>query len=718
MIHHIAFDGWSIDVFLNEVQQYYNHYKESIKLDLPNLSIQYKDFALWQKSYLTGEVLANQLNYWKKQLDSYENINLLTDYPRPPKLDYKGNNISFSLDKKLSKALRDRAKRLGVSLYTLLLSCYYLMLRSYTNQNDIIIGTPVANRHYPQVQHLIGLFVNTLALRINMHNSSKLTEFIKELGEQVIEAQMHQDLPFEKLVDELNVEKDLSRHPIFQVMFGLQSFGSQSFKHRGSNEKSILSPYSTEETSYNISKFDLETFINDGEDELRGSFNYRLSLYKESTIKGFINTYIRILEQVAALNDNSTIQDLKYLSRQDENLILRKWNATDKSYPHDKTVHALFEEQVLKTPDNIAVVYNHTRLSYRELNEKANQLAHYLIKHHDIKPDVLVGLLLDRSEHMIISILAVLKAGGVYVPIDPEYPDERIAYILNDTKTKIILTNIIHTKRIKKDKKLAIIAVDDSAFMKKVNKHAITNSKIKGLTSSNLAYVIYTSGTTGNPKGVMQLHSNVMRLFTATDHWFKFSDKDVWTMFHSYVFDFSIWEIWGALVHGGKLVIPNSNKVRDLESFYDMCKKEKVTILNQTPTAFYQFIEIAKNKTSKANGEKLFNLRYVVFGGERLNLIKLKPWFILYGYKQPKLVNMYGITETTVHVTYKEITQEIIGAKGGEIGKVLPDLKSYVLSSDLSLLPIGAIGELHIGGAGLARGYLNNASVTNEKFIS
>ena len=351
VIHHIAFDGWSIDVFLNEVQQYYSHYKESTKLDLPDLSIQYKDFALWQKSYLTGEVLANQLNYWKKQLDSYENINLLTDYPRPLKLDYKGNNISFSLDKKLSKALRDTAKRLGVSLYTLLLSCYYLMLRSYTNQNDIVIGTPIANRNYPQVQHLIGLFVNTLALRINMHNSFKLTEFIKELGEQVIEAQMHQDLPFEKLVDELNVEKDLSRHPIFQVMFGLQSFGSQSFEHRGSNEneKSILSPYSTEETSYNIAKFDLETFINDGEDELRGSFNYRVSLYNKNTIKGFINTYIRILEQVAALNDNSTIQDLKYLDKQDENLILRKWNATDKSYPRDKTVHALFEEQVLKT---------------------------------------------------------------------------------------------------------------------------------------------------------------------------------------------------------------------------------------------------------------------------------------------------------------------------------------------------------------------------------
>ena len=409
VIHHIAFDGWSTDIFLNELQQYYNQYLNNTKLDLPSLTIQYKDFALWQRHYLTGKVLLTQLNYWKKKLDNYENINLLTDYSRPLKLDYKGNSIPFTLNKKLSNNLRNTAKRLGVTLYTLLLSSYYLMLRSYTNQDDIVIGTPVANRHYHQTQYLIGFFVNTVALRINIHNSSKLTDFIKQLGDQVIEAQIHQDLPFEKLVDELNVEKDTSRHPIFQVMFGLQSFGNNNID----KENYILLPYEDKNIQYNIAKFDIETFIDDSEDILRGAFNYRVTLYKKNTIKGFINTYIQILQQIADIdknNENFSLQNLKYLSTKEEELILKTWNDTDKEYPHDKTIHSLFEEQVVKTPNNIAVVYEDIKLTYKQLNNRANQLAHYLIKHHNIKPDTLIALLLDRSEHMLITYISCTQS--------------------------------------------------------------------------------------------------------------------------------------------------------------------------------------------------------------------------------------------------------------------------------------------------------------------
>jgi len=783
VIHHIAFDGWSTDIFLDELKEYYRYYgvEEAgqtfqLKLNLPPLTIQYKDFALWQRSYLTGNVLEKQLSYWKSKLEGYEALHLHADYTRPAKMDYTGRNISFELGRELSLSLREVAKSLGVSLYSLMLSCYYLMLRIYTGQDDIVIGSPVANRHYSQIEHLIGFFVNTLALRVNIAedfventgvSSSSITrptrmlrDFIKHVGSEVLEAQLHQDLPFEKLVDELNVPKDASRHPIFQVMFSLHSFGSEerdNIRSSQSGQESIITPYTGEgEDSGNIAKFDLETFIDDGSSNgvLKGGFIYRVSLYKEETIKGFINTYKEILSQVAkALSDEVTkesfkIEDLTYLTKEEKDLILTRWNSTKVPYPHNKTIHQLFEEQVEKTPDNIAVVYssededsiktkdNNNKknkeviLTYKELNDRANKLANYLIQNYAITSDTLVPLLLDRSEHMIISILAVLKAGGAYVPMAPDYPNERIKYILKDVKlanrkrgikNTTVLTNDIYTKKLlglRKD--ISILSVDSNE-LSEILSHELSAQPITFTSNINLAYIIYTSGTTGLPKGVMQLHSNVMRLFTATHEWYRFGQSDVWTLFHSYVFDFTVWEIWGALLYGGKLVIPSYMITRDLYAFYDLCKKEKVTVLNQTPSAFYQLIDIATHKAfehQNNNNELLPDLKYIIFGGEALNLSQLKPWFDLRGYNKPKLINMYGITETTVHVTYKEIALQDLG-KGSYIGKRIPDLTTYVLSPSASLtpLPIGAIGELYVGGTGLARGYLNNEELTKEKFI-
>ena len=774
VIHHIAFDGWSTDIFLNELKEYYRHFEAeeaglTSQLNLPPLTIQYKDFALWQRSYLTGDVLEKQLSYWKSKLEGYETLHLHADYTRPTEMDYEGRNISFELERDLSLRLREVAKSLGVSLYSLMLSCYYLMLRVYSGQDDIIIGSPVANRHYSQIEDLIGFFVNTLALRVNIaedsvestggisSSSHTLRDFIKHVGSEVVEAQLHQDLPFEKLVEELNVPKDTSRHPIFQVMFSLHSFGSQERESNQLGQESLITPYTGEdsESIYNIAKFDLETFIDDGSSDgvLRGGFDYRTSLYKEDTIKSFITTYKEILTQVAeALSDEITkesfkIEDLTYLTKEEKDLILTRWNSTDVPYPHNKTIHQLFEEQVAKTPNNIAVVYsgededgiktkdNNKKnkdviITYKELNDRASKLANYLIQNYIITPDTLVPLFLDRSEHMIISILAVLKAGGAYVPMAPDYPNERIKYILKDVqlanrkrgiKNTTVITNEIYTEKLlglKKD--VSIISVDSSELSEALS-HELDTQPITSTSSSNLAYIIYTSGTTGNPKGVMQSHSNVMRLFTATDEWYRFGQDDVWTLFHSYVFDFTVWEIWGALLYGGKLVIPSHMVTRDLYAFYNLCKKEKVTVLNQTPSAFYQLIDIATQKASgnqNNNNELLPDLKYIIFGGEALNLSQLKPWFDLRGYNKPKLINMYGITETTVHVTYKEIALQDLD-KGSYIGKRIPDLTTYVLSPSTSLtpLPIGAIGELYVGGTGLARGYLNNEELTKEKFI-
>ena len=512
-------------IFLDELLQYYSHFNNHVTLNLPKLDIQYKDFAIWQRSYLTGKLLDKQVNYWKKLLDSYENINLSTDFNRSLKLDYIGNSIGFTLDKELSGNLRNTAKQLGVSLYTLLLASYYLMLRSYSNQDDIVIGTPTANRHYNQIENLIGFFVNSLPVRININNTHNITDFIKTLGKQIVDMQLHQDLPFEKLVNILNMEKDTSRHPIFQIMFGVQSFGSNS---KQEYEENILLPYDKERVKYNIAKFDMETFIDDSEEILRGNINYRISLYKESTIKRLMNTYVHILQQVSQVSNNKelSLANISYLNKKEEAL-LREWNATDKPYPSDRTIHSLFEEQVIKSPNNVAVIYEDIRLTYKELNEKANRLANYIIKHYDIKPDSLIALLLDRSENMIISILGVLKAGAAYVPMDREHPDERIEYILDDTNTNLVISNKCYDRRIGKiNKKVGILSIDDKFFIKGLDKYPKTNLKVNNLTSSNLAYVIYTSGTTGKPKGVLIEHRGVINRINWMQNHYPISDND------------------------------------------------------------------------------------------------------------------------------------------------------------------------------------------------
>ncbi|NDE18830.1 MAG: hypothetical protein EB000_00070 [Alphaproteobacteria bacterium] len=393
VIHHIAFDGWSTDIFLRELEAYYNYYLEESQgletnLELPILSIQYKDFALWQRSYLSGERLDTQLSFWKNKLSGYETLNLITDKPRPSRIEYKGKDIDFELDEDTSIGLRELAKELKVSLYSLLLSGYYLMLRSYSNQDDIVIGTPIANRHYNQIENLIGFFVNSLALRVKINSKDSIKEFIQKIGQEVVEAQLHQDLPFEKLVEELKIAKDTSRHPIFQVMFGVESFGSQlynqGYKQTATSLAKLLEEYIPEVNLYNIAKFDLSTFINDNHSKLKGVFNYAESLYTEKTIIGFIETYTQILKQLSRLANNSQrqeqtrINDLSYLNEKQYDQLINGWNQTDKEYPSDKTIQGLFEEQAERTPDKIAVVYENQSLTYRELNTKANQLANYL----------------------------------------------------------------------------------------------------------------------------------------------------------------------------------------------------------------------------------------------------------------------------------------------------------------------------------------------------
>ena len=567
-------------------------------------------------------------------------------------------------------------------------------------------------RHYLQVENLIGFFVNTLVLRKQVNTEANIIDYIHQTNDEVSEAQLYQDLPFERLVEEIGADKDISRHPIFQVAFGVQHFGTEYEK--------LFVPLQIKGINQ-TSKFDLTCIIDDGLERLSIALEYATSLFEEHTIKGYFETYQVILDQLSQItnqeNFNKQIKDIYYISQSAYQKIVIDYNKTDKALLQNKTIHQLFEEQAKRVPDKIAIVYEKTKITYKELNQKSNQLAHYLRKNHKIKPGDLVALFFDRSQQIIIAILAVLKSGGAYVPIDPSYPNTRITYILNNANAKILLTNAAYKDRLISMPFLQnqvaenyIIFIDNKNFIQNLLQQKSTNL-LPFATSDDLAYVIYTSGTTGKPKGVLQQHNNVVHLFNATTN-YHFASDDVWTLFHSYVFDFSIWEMWGALAYGGKLVIPSDEQITDITLFYNLCYQEKVTILNQTPQVFYQFINIA---IEQVKNKKLSKLKYIIFGGDSLNTENLEKWVAVYGYNQPKLINMYGITEATIHVTSKEIVNLV---NDFSIGKPIKNKIVYILDKSLNPLPVNAIGELYIGGVGLARGYLNQLELEKYQFIS
>ncbi|CAA7388346.1 Gramicidin S synthase 2 [Chryseobacterium fistulae] len=721
VIHHIAFDGWSIDIFLEELGIIYRDLLSGRVVSLPSLPIQYKDFALWQRDYLQGEVLDKQLNYWKTKLSGVEPLNLALDYVRPSVISYEGHTIRFSISETLGKDLRLLSQDLGVSLYNMMLGGYYLLLSSYSGQKDIVLGTVVANRHHAGLEDLIGFFVNTLVLREEIDYGISVRDFILQVSDSVSQAQMHQDVPFEKLVEELGVVQDVSRHPLFQVMFGLQSFGSEAKRMYG--EDSLFEEF-TGNVSYDVAKFDLTVMIDDDGESLSGSFNYARGLFKESTINHMISTYVYLLEQMISHHKENgsklLLEDLSWVREEEYSGDGIFTNLLDTYSEYDTTVtlHELFERQVEKTPDHIALVYEDVKLSYRDLNERSNQLAHYLLDTYKIKPDELIPLCLERSEDMLIGILGVLKSGGAYVPMDPHYPMDRIEHILGDTQARVVIVEENTKDRLYEYKELtdteessnlSIISLDYSDMKAELSTCSAANPNTE-VSSDNLSYVIYTSGTTGRPKGVMIEHKSVVRLFGATDHWYGFTDKDVWSLFHSYVFDVSVWEMWGALLHGGKLLIPSLAQTKDLYLFFDLCYKNNLTVLCKTPTAFYQFIEVALSQDVE-----LSDLRYVIFAGEALNFASLEPWYGRYS-EVPLLINMYGTTETTVHASYRALDSGELG-NSSMVGKSIPDQRIYVLDAYLRPVPVGAVGELYIGGSGLSRGYLNLAELTSERFL-
>ena len=699
-MHHIISDGWSLGVLVREVAALYRSFVEDEPATLPELPIQYADFVLWQRECLRGDALAEHLEYWGKQLAGAPAVlELPADRPRPAVNSHRGAKQSLTLPAELTAALKSVSEREGVTLFMTLLAAFQTLLHRYSGQDEIVVGTPIANRNRAETEGLIGFFVNTLVLRTGFAGNPSFRELLERVRDVALGAYAHQDLPFEKLVEELQPDRSLSHTPLFQVAFVFQNAPMDRLELSGLR----LTPLGGDNGT---AKFDLTLFMEETDRGLSGGIEYNTDLFDAETIQRLLGHYQYLLEGIVD-NLDQTICELPLLTPAEQQQLL-EWNPTDVVYPVSGSLQAIFETQAALTPNAVALTFKNERLTYAELNQRANQLAHYL-RARGVKTEARVGVMLERSLEMVVSLLGILKAGGAYLPLDSDYPRERLAFMLGDAEVHCLLTETrLHAEL--EDIPCEVICLDTEHD--KIAQQSDRNP-VSDVSAGNLAYVIYTSGSTGKPKGVTVTHGNVMRLFAATDEWFHFNERDVWTLFHSYAFDFSVWELWGALLYGGRLVIVPYLVSRSPESFHRLLVNEQVTVLNQTPSAFRQLIHAEETEGNKSSD---LSLRLVIFGGEALEIQSLKPWFDRHGEQKPLLVNMYGITETTVHVTYRPLSLADLHG-GSVIGESIPDLQVYVLDAYLQPVPVGVAGEMYVGGDGVARGYLRQPALTATRFV-
>ncbi|HFX0987837.1 TPA: pyoverdine non-ribosomal peptide synthetase PvdD, partial [Pseudomonas aeruginosa] len=703
--HHIVSDGWSMQVMVEELVQLYAGYSQGLDVVLPALPIQYADYALWQRSWMEAGEKERQLAYWTGLLGGEQPVlELPFDRPRPARQSHRGAQLGFELSRELVEAVRALAQREGTSSFMLLLASFQALLYRYSGQADIRVGVPIANRNRVETERLIGFFVNTQVLKADLDGRMGFDELLAQARQRALEAQAHQDLPFEQLVEALQPERNASHNPLFQVLFNHQS------EIRSVTPEVQLEDLRLEGLAWDgqTAQFDLTLDIQEDENGIWASFDYAADLFDASTVERLAGHWRNLLRGIVA-NPRQRLGELPLLDAPERRQTLSEWNPAQREYAVQGTLQQRFEEQARQRPQAVALILDEQRLSYGELNARANRLAHCLIA-RGVGADVPVGLALERSLDMLVGLLAILKAGGAYLPLDPAAPEERLAHILDDSGVRLLLTQGHLLERLPRQAGVEVLAIDGLVL----DGYA-ESDPLPTLSADNLAYVIYTSGSTGKPKGTLLTHRNALRLFSATEAWFGFDERDVWTLFHSYAFDFSVWEIFGALLYGGCLVIVPQWVSRSPEDFYRLLCREGVTVLNQTPSAFKQLMAVACSADMATQQPAL---RYVIFGGEALDLQSLRPWFQRFGDRQPQLVNMYGITETTVHVTYRPVSEaDLKGGLVSPIGGTIPDLSWYILDRDLNPVPRGAVGELYIGRAGLARGYLRRPGLSATRFV-
>ncbi|CAJ5666511.1 non-ribosomal peptide synthetase [Burkholderia pseudomallei] len=714
VMHHIASDGWSVGVFLQELSALYGSFIAEQGDPLAPLPLQYADYAAWQRRWLASGQLEKQGAFWQTNLSGAPTLlELPTDRPRPPKQSHAGASVEVKLGAALSERVKRLSQRHGVTPYMTLLSSWAAVLSRLSGQEEVVIGSPVAGRNRTEVEALIGFFVNTLALRLDLSSEPTVGELLKRTKAQVLSAQAHQDLPFDQVVERVKPPRSTAHPPLFQVMFVWQNMPAGELTIPGLTIRAVETPLQT-------AQFELTLSLREAGDDIVGHLNYASALFDESTVRRYVTYWCRLLEGMTAGPANVSVARLPLLDEAERKQVVYAWNATERDYPIEQCIHQLFEAQVDRKPEAIALTFEGQRLSYAELNARANRLAHYL-QARGVGPGRLVALCAERGIEMVVGLLAILKAGGAYVPLDPAYASDRLRGIVEDSQPALVLADAVGRAALGElDGALPVIDLETDAL--RWREMPATNPEVASQHVHHLAYVIYTSGSTGRPKGVMVEHAQVVRLFGATQAWFGFDERDVWTLFHSYGFDFSVWEMWGALLHGGRLVIVPTEVTRTPSAFFALLCAEGVTVLNQTPSAFQALMSAQEEREEAAGNIERANvvahrLRYVIFGGEALEPRTLASWYARHG-ERTQLVNMYGITETTVHVTYYALRAEDAMRLGASpIGVRIPDLQLYVLDARREPVPMGVTGELYVGGAGVARGYLNRPELTRERFI-
>ncbi|MCY8308650.1 amino acid adenylation domain-containing protein [Bacillus vallismortis] len=686
-MHHIIADGVSMSTLVQEFTDLYCGKK------LPVLNLHYKDFAVWQQEKFPRELYKKQEAYWLNQLGgSLPVLDLPLDKTRPRLPDFSGGTIEVTIDKDTADELHHLMAETGTTLYMILLAVYSILLSKLSGQEDIVVGSPAAGRPHTDLEGVIGMFVNTLAMRSQPEGNKTFSSYLQDIRHLALTAYEHQDYPFEELADKLDTHREVNRNPLFDAMLVLQSSEDFQFEVPGLSISSVT-------PKHNISKFDLTFHAEEHSGGIRCRFEYSSALFEEETIARWASYFIELLKRVLADNE-MRISDMQLLPAAERNVLLEEMGQYA-AFPRNETIVSLFEKKAAEYPEHLAVVCGDSQLTYRELNEKAERTAAMLIKQGVCTGDI-VGLLLDRSPDMIIAVLSILKAGGAYLPIDPEYPQERISFMLNDSRADLLLTERGQIKPA--DYNGHMLYIDEGE-----NDSILADLNIQETLTDQPAYVIYTSGTTGQPKGVVVEHRNVISLLKHQNLPFEFGHEDVWSFFHSYCFDFSVWEMFGALLNGSTLVVVSKETARDPKAFRLLLKKERVTVLNQTPTAFYGLMYEDQNHSDR------LNIRYVIFGGDALQPGMLQSWNNQYPHTD--LINMYGITETTVHVTFKKLSAADIANNRSNIGRPLSTLQAYVMDAYMNLQPIGVPGELYIGGEGVAQGYLNRDDLTADRFM-
>ncbi|MET0625827.1 MAG: amino acid adenylation domain-containing protein, partial [Pyrinomonadaceae bacterium] len=700
-MHHIVSDGWSMGVLVREVAALYQAFSQGEPSPLPELPVQYADYASWQREWLRGEVLEEQLGYWRGQLGGAPSVlELPTDRPRPKEQVFGSGVQAFELNAGLTAKLRALCKREDATMFMVLLAVWQLLLARYSGQDDILVGTPIANRTRGETEDLIGFFVNTLVLRGKISGEMRFSDYLGQVKETCLEAYAHQHVPFEKVVEELQPDRDLGRNPLFQVMFVLQNAPGGELNLPGLK----LAPVGVEA---NPTQFDMALTMIEREQSVHGFWEHSAALFDVATIERMAGHFERLLEEVAAA-PRRKLSELEMLCEEERRRLLVEWNRTARDRAAGLCLHELFERQAARTPEAVAVVCGPRQVTYAELNERANRLAHHL-RSAGVGPESLVGVLMERSVEMLVALLATLKAGGAYVPLDPAYPTERLAFTLEDAGARVLLTQENLAGRVSGlDLKVIRLDSDWEAIAARP-----ADNPAAGARAENAAYVIYTSGSTGRPKGVVCRHGSVVNYVESANAEFRIGPADRVLQFASVSFDASAEEVYTTLTGGGTLVLRDDAMLATASAFLRRCREWGLTVLD-LPTAYWQ--ELVAGATP-AEWDSAERLRLVVIGGEKAVPERVAAWHeAVRG--RVRLVNTYGPTEATIVATSCDLTP---GAREAwrevPIGRPVANAQAYVLDAHLRPVPAGVTGELHVGGAGLARGYLKRPGLTAEKFI-